>query len=199
MQKKIRKRSVVNKNSAANDFFEKRRSVSARLLKGPGPEVGEVNEIMTCAFRVPDHGKLEPWRVVLFRDQTKRKFQDLVEKRALEIQLDPIKLKKTQANLTNAPLIIIVLGSPVESSRIPEIEQTLSVGALCLNILNNFLARGWGANWLTGWMAYDRILGTQAFDLGEREFTAGLIYVGQYDEDVPDRTRPTLDSKIAWL
>ena len=111
----------------------------------------------------------------------------------------PGKLEKNKRNVINTPLIIAVICSPKESPKIPEIEQILSAGALCLNILNNFLVCGWGANWLTGWMAHDRKFGEEAFGLVETEFVAGFIYIGNYDETSPERPRPKVEDKVTWF
>ena len=183
----------------AKNFFANRRSVSAKRLKGPGPGLKEIQEIIGSAMRVPDHGKLEPWRISLILEKSKNHFIDIIEKRGKELSVEPEKLKKNKQNVINAPLIVTIICSPVENSKIPKIEQVLSTGALCLNVLNNFLVYGWGANWLTGWMAHDRQFGKEAFDLLDNEFVAGLIYVGNFDEIISDRPRPKLEDKVIWF
>ena len=186
-------------NESARKFFANRRSISVKGLKGPGPGLEDTFKIIESALRVPDHGKLEPWRAILISEKSKYKFIDIIDRRGKEIAIDSGKLEKNKKNVLNTPLIIAVICSPKESPKIPEIEQILSAGALCLNILNNFLVCGWGANWLTGWMAHDRKFGEEAFDLVETEFVAGFIYVGDYGENPPDRPRPNAEDKIVWF
>ena len=188
---------TINEN--AKKFFVNRRSVSVRGLKGPGPGLDDTLEIIKAALRVPDHAKLEPWRVVLISGKSKHRFIEIIERRGKEISIDLNKLEKNKKNVLNTPLIIAIICSPKKSQKVPKIEQILSAGALCLNVLNNFLVCGWGANWLTGWMAHDRKFGEEAFDILEDDFVAGFIYVGDYDESSPDRPRPNLEDKVTWL
>ena len=189
----------MNQIKKASDFFSSRRSISVKNLKYPGPNENQIMEILKNSFRVPDHGKLEPWRIVLITGDSKKNYTSIMEKRGIEINIDPLKIEKSKINLSKTPLIVTVICSPFNDSKIPEIEQILSCGALCLNILNNFLANGWGANWLTGWMANDKELGELAFNNSKNEFVAGYIYVGSFDENNPDRPRPNLDKKISYF
>ena len=186
-------------NEKAKDFLAKRRSVSVKDLKEPGPGLENILEIMNAAFRVPDHGKLEPWRVVLILDKAREKFFNIIQARGKALSIDPKKIEKNSLNVLSTPLIITIIGSPKEGSKIPQIEQTLSTGALCLNVVNNFLANGFGANWLTGWMAHDRKLGREAFNLTGEEFVAGFIYVGNFNGPILDRPRPKVEEKITYF
>ena len=186
-------------NEKAKDFLAKRRSVSVKDLKGPGPGLESILEIMKAALRVPDHGKLEPWRVVLIFEKSREKFSNIIQSRGKALSIDPKKIEKNSLNVLNTPLIITIIGSPKEDSKIPQIEQTLSTGALCLSVVNNFLANGFGANWLTGWMAHDRKLGIEAFNLRDKEFVAGFIYVGNFNGLLIDRPRPKTEEKITYF
>ena len=189
----------MNQLKKVSDFFSSRRSISVKNLKYPGPNENQIMEILKNSFRVPDHGKLEPWRIVLITDDSKKNYTSIMEKRGKEMNVDPLKIEKSKINLSKTPLIVTVICSPFDDSKIPEIEQILSCGALCMNILNNFLANGWGANWLTGWMANDKKLGELAFNNSKNEFVAGHIYVGSFDDNNPDRPRPNLDKKISYF
>ena len=110
-----------------------------------------------------------------------------------------MKIEKSKTNILKTPLTLAVICSPIKNSKIPEVEQVLSCGALCMNILNNFLANGWGANWLTGWMANDKELGRLAFNNSKDEFVSGFIYVGSHEDKSPDRQRPKLEDKISYF
>ena len=191
--------SSYEMNEKAKDFLAKRRSVSVKDLKGPGPGLEDILEIINSALRVPDHGKLEPWRVILILEKSKEKFLHIIEARGKDLCIDEKKIEKNRFNILNTPLIIAIIGSPKQSTKIPQIEQTLSTGALCLNVVNNFLAHGWGANWLTGWMAHDKKLGTEAFNLMDEEFVAGFIYVGNFNGPILDRPRPKVEEKITYF
>ena len=189
----------MNQIKKASEFFSSRRSVSVRNLKYPGPSEKKIMEILKSALRVPDHGKLEPWRIVLITEDNKKSYISTIEKKGKEKNVDSLKLERSIVNLSKTPLIVTVICSPISDSKVSEIEQILSCGALCLNILNNFLANGWGANWLTGWMANDKELGKLAFNTSKNEFVAGYIYVGSFDESTIDRPRPQLKKKISYF
>ncbi len=186
----------MNKISTESNFFSSRRSISVKNLNYPGPNLNQTMDILKNALRVPDHGKLEPWRIVLITEARKKNFYELMKKRGNEINIDYLKMEKNKKNLFRTPLIITVICSPKFDTKIPQIEQILSSGALCMNILNNFLVNGWGANWLTGWMANDKSFGKLAFNNSDKEFVAGFIYVGSFDKTNPDRPRPSLEKKI---
>ena len=189
----------MNQIKKASEFFSSRRSVSVRNLKYPGPSEKQIMDILKSALRVPDHGKLEPWRIVLITEDNKKSYISMIEKRGKEVGIDSHKVEKSIVNLSKTPLIVTVICSPINDTKIPEIEQILSCGALCFNILNNFLANGWGANWLTGWMANDKELGRLAFNTSKNEFVAGYLYVGSFDESSTDRPRPKLEKKISYF
>ena len=129
----------MNQIKKASEFFSSRRSVSVRNLKYPGPSEKQIMDILKSALRVPDHGKLEPWRIVLITEDNKKSYISMIEKRGKEVGIDSHKVEKSIANLSKTPLIVTVICSPINDTKIPEIEQILSCGALCLNILNNFL------------------------------------------------------------
>ena len=176
----------MNQIKDISAFFSSRRSISVKNLNYPGPNHNQTMAILKNALRVPDHGKLEPWRIVLISGDHKKNFISIIEKRGKELDM-------------GTPIILAVICSPSISSKIPKIEQILSCGALCMNILNNFLVKGWGANWVTGWMANDKKFGELAFNNTKNEFVAGYIYVGSYEVINPDRPRPSLDEKISYF
>ena len=94
----------------AKDFLAKRRSVSVKDLKGPGPGLESILEIMKAALRVPDHGKLEPWRVVLIFEKSREKFSNIIQSRGKALSIDPKKIEKNSLNVLNTPLIITIIG-----------------------------------------------------------------------------------------
>ena len=189
----------MNQIKKASEFFSSRRSVSVRNLKYPGPSEKQIMDILKSAFRVPDHGKLEPWRIVLITEDNKKSYISMIEKRGKEVGIDSHKVEKSIVNLSKTPLIVTVICSPINDTKIPEIEQILSCGALCLNILNNFLANGWGANWLTGWTAHDPEFRGKVLGLSEHESVAGYIHIGTNIKLLEDRDRPDLNDIVAYL
>ncbi len=177
------------------EFLLTRRSRPARLLGLPAPERAEIEPMLTAAARVPDHGKLEPWRFIVLRDVGLGRFAQAIRARAAESGDDP---EKGALAFEQAPVAIAVIGSPKESEKAPPVEQALSAGAVALSLLNAALASGWGANWLTGWPAYDRTLLEETLGLTPEEWVAGFIHIGSAVGEVPDRPRPDVAALTTW-
>ena len=186
------------RNDAALAFLENRRSRPAKLFSYPVPDRAQLEEILTAATRVPDHGKLEPWRLVVLQGAAFQRLADLAEARATELGGDAEKLAKGRGQYDLGQLAVVGSASPKPSPRIPAVEQLLSAGALCLNIVTAAEAAGWGANWLTGWPAHDASFAARAFGCTEGETVAGIVHIGTAPEDFPDRPRPDLSKIVTW-
>jgi nitroreductase len=167
-------------------FLARRRSAPALTLGEPAPAPEQVDQLLRLAARVPDHGKLAPWRFVVLAGERKAAFANALEQLAIS-RADAGAATKL-GKLKTPPLCIAVISSPREAA-IPEWEQLLSAGAACTTLAYAAQAMGYGANWITDWYAYDRdacaILG-----LGEREKVAGYILIGTPREPPLERERP---------
>ncbi len=177
------------------EFLWNRRSASAPLLTAPGPSEGEMKLLINIGFRVPDHGKLGPWRMVRFTPANKAK---LVEKlTALADSRDDRKAAGALQKLSIPPEALLVVSSPVAPYKKPLWEQQLSAAAICQNLLIAAGAMGYGANWITDWYSYDdearAILG-----LTEGENVAGWVFFGTLAEPPLERERPDYDSRVSW-
>lgn len=181
------------------DFLLTRRSRPARLLTGPAPDRETLTRLLTAAARVPDHGKLEPWRFIVTRGAARQRLADLVAARGAAIGRDPEKLAKDIAAWRDSPVTVAVVTVPRPTNRIPEWEHLLSAGALCLGLVNASLAQGLGACWLSGFAAYDRDFLEQGLGLRADERIAGFIHIGQCDARPPERPRPDIDALATWL
>ena len=183
---------MPQKNPEALAFLAQRHSYPSKAMVPPAPTEAEVMALLTIAARVPDHGKLEPWRFVLLTRPALARLADLGEARARETGGDADKVAKGRGQFDRAMIAVAVIFSPKPSDKAPEFEQLLSAGALCQNLLNAAEAAGWAANWITGWPAHDPIWGERALGLGAQERVAGFIYLGSEGAPVPDRPRPDL-------
>ncbi|MEM8789111.1 MAG: nitroreductase family protein [Pseudomonadota bacterium] len=181
------------------DFLLTRRSRPAKTLSAPAPDAAALEPILTAALRVPDHGKLEPWSLVVVEGAALARLAQLARDSAAPAGRDAEAGEKAAAMFANAPLIVAVLSTPVDSAKIPEVEQTLSAGAVCLGLVNAALASGWGANWLTGWPALDPGFLRAAFDLQPPGFAAGFIVLGSETVAPPERPRPDPALKVRRL
>ena len=186
-------------NSAALDFLLARRSRPAKTLTGPAPDRDALRQLLTAAARTPDHGKLEPWRFIVLEPKALARLGATARQRGAALGHAPEQIDKIGAMFETAPLSVAVISSPKPSEKIPQIEQTLSAGAVCLALLNAALAAGWGANWLTGWTAFDRPFLSDALNLTEEEFVAGFLHIGTETSTPPERPRPDLDAITNWV
>ena len=185
-------------NPDAARFLANRRSRPAKMFTAPTPTRDQLRIILTAATRVPDHGKLEPWRLVVIEKPGMARLADLAEARAIAMGGDAEKIAKGRGQYDLGQLAVVVVASPKVSDKIPPVEQLLSAGALCFGILNAAEAAGWSANWLTGWPAYDREFIATAFGCAPHETVAGIVHIATAATDGSDRPRPDLDRLITW-
>lgn len=185
-------------NAVALTFLQNRRSRPAKTMVLPVPSRLQVAEILTAALRVPDHGKLEPWRFVVIERAAMTRLADLAEMRAKALGYDAEKTAKGRGQFDLGLLAVVVISSPKPHEKVPQIEQVLSAGAVCLGILNAAEAAGWGANWLSGWPSHDRGFVEQAFHLTASETVAGIVHIASETNLGPDRPRPDLTKLIDW-
>lgn len=180
-------------NPAAFAYLETRRSAPAKLFTDPVPDAAELDRILTAALRVPDHGKLEPWRLIVLQGNDFSRLADLAEARARELGGDAEKIAKGRGQYDLGRLAVVVISSPKASDKIPLAEQVLSSGALCMNLVHAATAAGWGASWLTGWPAHDATFRARAFACNEAETVSGIIHIATPPSPLPpDRPRPDL-------
>lgn len=180
----------------ALDFLLTRRSRPARTLTGPAPDGPALQPILTAGLRVPDHGKLEPWDLVVIEGSAPARLGRLAREMARDRGMAPEQADKAALMFDDAPLIVAVVSRPVESPKVPQVEQTLSAGAVCLSLLNAALASGWGANWLTGWTALDTGFLREGLGLEPPAFVAGYIVIGTETSAPPERPRPDLSARV---
>jgi nitroreductase len=168
------------------NFLARRRSTSAMTLAEPAPSAAQIAELIRLAARVPDHGKLAPWRFVVLEGQAKAAFADGLDQLAQD-RGDAAAAAKL-GKLKTPPLAITVIASP-KAAAIPEWEQLLSAGAVCTTLTYAALAMGFGANWITDWYAYDAQAGA-LLGLAANERVAGFILIGTPREPPLERERP---------
>jgi nitroreductase len=180
------------------DFLLTRRSRPAKTLTGPSPDRAALMPILTAAARSPDHGKLEPWRFVVLERAALDRLAELTRRLGVEQGRDADRIAKDAAAFADSPLAVAVVVSPKPSEKAPEPEQTLSAGAVCVALLNAALASGWGANWLSGWMAHDRAFLAEGLELEPQEWIAGFLHIGTETAAPPERPRPDLDALVRW-
>lgn len=175
------------------NFLKTRRSVKPRDMNSNGPTESELETILTIGARVPDHGKLAPWRFIVFEGEARDRAGDVIAnvfaKRNPDAPAEDVA--RARASLTEAPLVIAVVSSPKTHPKVPPWEQQLSAGASAFNIATAATALGYGANWLTGWFAYDREVLT-GLGIKADEQLAGFIHIGKSEKANEDRPRPAL-------
>lgn len=190
--------SPVAADPAAFAFLARRQSQPAKLFSGPVPSRAELEPVLAAALRVPDHGKLEPWRLIVLNRPDMERLADLAEARAHELAADPEKIDKARGQFDRGGLAVVVISAPQDVPKVPRIEQILSAGALCLGLVNAATAAGWGANWLTGWVAHDAEFAARAFGCAPGETVAGIVHIGTPGAGAPERPRPDLARVVQW-
>lgn len=183
---------------AVLDFLLVRRSCPVRTLAAPAPSRDELARLIAAAARVPDHGKLAPWRFIVLTHPALDRLAALVEARGAALEKEPARIAKAAAQYRDSPLAVAVVTAPGETGRIPLIEQQLSAGAVCMTLLAAATAQGWGANWLTGWQVYDRIFLREGLGLADHEGVAGVIHIGTPAATPPERPRPDPAALTSW-
>lgn len=173
--------------------LQQRRSVAPRWLGEPGPTEQEIETVLTVAARVPDHGRLAPWRFIVIQGEARRRLGETLAAAfaADNPDAEPDKIATERDRFAQAPLVVAVVSSVKPSAKIPEWEQVLSAGAVCMNVLHATSALGYGASWLSGWGAFDRrVLDVLGVEPHER--IAGYIHIGTVAEVPTERPRPVL-------
>jgi nitroreductase len=178
-------------------FLEQRLSVPSRLLGDPGPDPAQLDALLGAAIRVPDHGVLTPWRLLLIRGDVRQRLgEELVRiHREREPDAATAALDKDRQRFSRAPLVVAVIARLRAGHKIPEQEQLLSAGCVAYNLLLGAQALGFGAQWLTGWAAYDGAV-AELLGLGEGERIVGFVHVGTPRQPAFERPRPTLSEFV---
>jgi len=179
------------------DFLLQRRSVPSRLLTAPGPSEGQLRDLLSAALRVPDHGKLEPFRVLRIEGEARHRLGALLAELTIARQplADAGVIDKERQRFSHAPLVLAVIACITPGHKVPEQEQLLSAGAVCYNLLLGAQALGFGAQWLTGWAAYDPQVAAR-LGLLAQERVVGFIHIGSASGAAPERPRPVLEEKL---
>jgi len=178
----------------ALDLILSRRSGSAKAMQGPGPDPDQLRRILAAGVRVPDHGKLAPWRFIIFEDEGRARMGAILAEIASSApDISPERLQQERTRFLRAPVVIGVVSRVREQIAIPTWEQELSAGAVCMNIVTAAHAMGFVANWITEWCAYHpKVL--EKIGLRPTERVAGFIYIGQPAGALEERPRPQVDS-----
>jgi nitroreductase len=181
----------------ALNLLKTRRSVKPIELAGPPPSAAELESLLTVASRVPDHGKLVPWRFIVFEGEGRLKAGDAIAGafRAKYPDAKAEQVEQERTRLARAPLVIAVVSRAAPHVKIPEWEQVLSAGAAAMNLVTAAHALGFAASWITEWYAYDRPV-LDALGLAPHEKIAGFVHIGRPANPPEDRPRPPLDQIV---
>ena len=171
------------------EFLKTRRSVMARNMTLPGPSSAMLRELLNAAARVPDHGKLAPWRFIVLEGQSRSALG--------KIAAEALGDAEATGQFERAPCVVAVLACPKEHPKIPRSEMRLSAGAACMNLLTAAQSMGFAAQWLTGPAAYAQPV-LAALGGVEGDEIAGFIYIGTAKEAPSERARPKLDDDVSY-
>jgi nitroreductase len=188
-------------DAAVQQFLDARRSIPARLLSMPGPDAAQRAWLLEHALRVPDHGALTPWRLISLEGAAKLRFGEHLAALALarDAALPQDKRDKERLRYTHAPWVLVVVARiDAAHAKIPAQEQLLSAGCVAYNLLLGAQALGFGAQWLTGWAAYDARVAA-LLGLAADERVIGFVHIGSVTSETAARARPAHAAKVsAW-
>jgi nitroreductase len=181
----------------ALELLKTRRSVKPREMTGPGPSPAELETILTIGSRVPDHGKLAPWRFIVFESDARLRAGEIIAGvfAKKNPNASPADIEVEKRRLTDAPLVIGVVSLTKPHPKVPPWEQELSAGASAMNIVTAATALGYGACWLSGWFSFDRDV-LDGLGLKADEKLAGFIHIGKVSKPSEDRPRPVLSDIV---
>ncbi len=183
----------------ALQLLKTRRSVKPMELTGPGPSQAEIATLLSIASRVPDHGKLAPWRFIVFEGGARLAAGEAIAAVFAADRADatPEQIEFERNRLARAPLVIAVVSRAGPHVKIPEWEQQLSAGASAMSLVFAAHAMGFAASWITEWYAYDR-RALEKFGVGSNERVAGFVHIGRPVKPPEDRERPPLDTIVSY-
>jgi nitroreductase len=188
----------VTKNKTVTDYLTSRKSIPLSMMTAPGPDQAQLREMLEIASRSPDHGRLVPWRFIVYDDLAGEaiggKLAELAEKRQGPLPDD--QLQRERNRLRRAPVAVGVISTAGPHEKIPEWEQFLAAGAVAMNLVHAANAYGFAANWVSGWFCDDSE-GRAILGLAPKERIAGIVHIGSCDRDIPERPRPEVDALIS--
>jgi nitroreductase len=181
----------------ALELLKSRRSVKPMEMNGPAPNAADIETMLTIASRVPDHGKLTPWRFIVFEGEARNAAGEKIAAifKANNPAATPDQLAFERNRLARAPLVIAVVSRAGPHAKIPEWEQQMSAGASAMLLVTAAHALGYAASWLTEWYAYDRAI-LDALGLSANERMTGFVHIGRPVAPPQDRDRPKLETII---
>lgn len=180
------------------DLLLSRRSGSAKAMEEPGPSSQQLAEILKVGARAPDHGKLFPWRFIVFEGKGRERFGDILAEISEAEDERAKQIEEERHRFLRAPVVIGVISSAREQIKIPVWEQELSAGAVCQNILIAAHALGFVGNWLTEWYAYHPKV-KERIGLRPGERVAGFIYIGTSSVGLEERPRPDMEKIVSYF
>ena len=189
---------VLNDRSSTLSLLRTRRSGRPRDMVEPGPDAEQLRQMLEIAIRVPDHGKLAPWRFVVVPRGKRPAFAELLH-RAFRIgnpEPSPGEIEAVDRLAYQAPTLVVALASPVEGTKIPVWEQELSCGAVAMNLLLAAHAMGFAGGWVTGWAAFSAPV-LAALGAAPHERVAGFFFIGTPGLPLEERPRPSLDDILS--
>lgn len=187
---------MFNDRSSLETFYATRRSGKPRDMVAPGPNEQQLRRILSAAIRVPDHGKLAPWRFVIVGKDQRDALATLLQRAYRETEPSPNEreIAAVEEFARQAPTLVIVISCANAAAKIPLWEQELSAGAACMTLLAAATAEGFVGGWLTGWAAYSDTVRAAFAPQGR---IAGFLFIGTPSRELKERPRPEYDAVVS--
>ncbi len=190
---------MFNDRSSTLALLRSRRSGKARDMVVPGPDAAQLADIIAIAARVPDHGKLSPWRFVIITPEQRSAFAEMLVAayRRAKPEAGRLEIEAMEAFPRQAPVMIALLFTPVAASKIPLWEQQLSAGAVAMQLLNAAHAHGFVGNWLTGWAAESDEVADSLGAAASGDRVVGYFFIGSPAKELEERPRPDMSQIVS--
>jgi len=185
---------------SVSNFLLKRRSVTAKTMLASDVTNEDLDTIISCGLRVPDHGALSPWKIIVFKGKSRETFGKLfLGKRFKELNPNASEddIFYEENRFLRAGVVVCVVSSPVPHNKIPIWEMQLSSAAVCQNILLCAQSLGYAAQWITEWYSYDEVI-TQELTSNDNDRISGFIYIGKKEHEPKERIRPDLLKVVSY-
>ena len=185
-----------------NSFFSHRRSVTAKKMVAKPINSSDLEKILAAGIRVPDHGALNPWKLIVMQGDILREIdEEIILKEFKKDNPNPSQAETEieSSRLQRGGAVIAVIYKPIDHPKIPKWEMQLSSAAVCMNLLNCAQSMGYAAQWLTEWYAYNNEVLKELGGDPNKDKIAGFIYIGVKDGEPKERKRPQYNNVVRLL
>jgi len=183
-------------------LMQARETILPKRLVAPGPDAGQLQQILAAAASAPDHGQVRPWRFVVVPTDARAALADAFGAALLERDPDatPDQVEQAQEKAHRGPLLmLVVVNGNCGDPGIDLYERIVSTGCAVQNILLLATALGYGSALTSGKAVKSTALRT-LFGLVDADHALCFISIGTVQSRKKSaRQRPVPDDYVSTL